>query len=63
MATAARLGGQRGGETQSLRQVALASFIGIDDGPFLPSHRGDVALVGAVFTKTRLAGRPRSPRA
>jgi MFS transporter, MHS family, shikimate and dehydroshikimate transport protein len=28
MATAARLGGQRGGDTQSLRQVALASFIG-----------------------------------
>jgi len=28
MATASRLGGQRGGETQSLRQVALASFIG-----------------------------------
>src|SRR4051812_29141447 len=28
MATASRLGGQRGGETQSLRQVALASFVG-----------------------------------
>jgi MHS family shikimate/dehydroshikimate transporter-like MFS transporter len=28
MATAERLGGQRSGETQSLRQVALASFIG-----------------------------------
>jgi MFS transporter, MHS family, shikimate and dehydroshikimate transport protein len=28
MATAERLGGQRAGETQSLRQVALASFIG-----------------------------------
>jgi endonuclease V-like protein UPF0215 family len=34
----------------------FANFIGIDDGPFDPSHRGDVALVGAVYTKQRLEG-------
>jgi endonuclease V-like protein UPF0215 family len=30
--------------------------MGIDDAPFDRSHRGDVGLVGAVFTRTRLDG-------
>jgi len=32
------------------------NVIGFDDAPFLPSHRGDVRLIGAVFCRTRLDG-------
>lgn len=32
------------------------NFIGVDDAPFAPQHRGDVALVGAFYTGTRLDG-------
>ena len=34
----------------------LSNSIGIDDAPFDRSHRGDVAIIGAVFTRTRLDG-------
>lgn len=34
----------------------LSNVIGIDDGPFEREHRGDVPMVGAVFTRTRLDG-------
>jgi endonuclease V-like protein UPF0215 family len=32
------------------------NVIGFDDGPFRPDHRGDVLLVGAVCSRTRLDG-------
>jgi uncharacterized protein len=38
------------------RRRRLSNTIGIDDGPFDRGHRGDVALVGVVFTRTRLDG-------
>jgi endonuclease V-like protein UPF0215 family len=34
----------------------LSNSIGIDDAPFDRSHRGDVGLVAAVFTRARLDG-------
>lgn len=34
----------------------FSNVIGIDDAPFERSHRGDVALIGVVFTRTRLDG-------
>lgn len=34
----------------------LSNSIGIDDAPFDRAHRGDVGLVGAVFTRARLDG-------
>jgi len=34
----------------------ISHVIGIDDAPFLPGHRGDVVIVGAVFAGTRLEG-------
>jgi hypothetical protein len=34
----------------------LSNSIGIDDAPFDRRHRGDVAIVGVVFTRTRLDG-------
>lgn len=34
----------------------FSNSIGIDDAPFDRRHRGDVAIVGAVFTRTRLDG-------
>ena len=34
----------------------LRNFVGVDDGPFAPDHRGDVPMVGAVFTGDRLDG-------
>lgn len=34
----------------------LSNTIGIDDAPFDRSHRGDVAIVAVVFTRTRLDG-------
>jgi len=36
--------------------MSLSNTIGFDDGPFTPQHRGDVDLVGAVFTGVRLDG-------
>lgn len=30
--------------------------IGIDDSPFAPEHRGDVLVVGAIFSGTRMEG-------
>jgi uncharacterized protein len=34
----------------------LSNVIGIDDAPFLRSHRGDVGIVGAILTRHRLDG-------
>jgi endonuclease V-like protein UPF0215 family len=34
----------------------FANFMGIDDGPFPPGHRGDVTLVGTMYTQHRLDG-------
>lgn len=34
----------------------LSNSIGVDDAPFERSHRGNVGLVGVVFTRTRLDG-------
>lgn len=34
----------------------ISHVIGFDDAPFRPEHRGDVGLVGAVFTGGRLDG-------
>jgi hypothetical protein len=34
----------------------LSNVIGFDDAPFARGHRGDVLLVGAVFSGTRLDG-------
>jgi uncharacterized protein len=34
----------------------LSNVLGVDDAPFERSHRGDVALVGAVCSRTRLDG-------
>jgi hypothetical protein len=33
---------------------ALTNTIGFDDGPFAPDHRGDVDLIGTVFSGLRL---------
>lgn len=35
---------------------AFSNYVGFDDGPFRRDHRGDVPLVGAVMTRTRLDG-------
>jgi len=35
---------------------ALSNVVGFDDAPCPPGHRGDVPLVGAVFSRTRLDG-------
>ena len=34
----------------------ITHVIGFDDAPFLPSHRGDVPVIGAVFCGLRLDG-------
>jgi endonuclease V-like protein UPF0215 family len=34
----------------------ISHVIGIDDAPFVPAHRGDVLIVGAVFAGGRLEG-------
>jgi endonuclease V-like protein UPF0215 family len=34
----------------------ISHVIGIDDAPFLPDHRGDVDVIGAVFCRRRLEG-------
>ena len=34
----------------------ISNTIGVDDAPFERAHRGDVKIVGAVFTRTRLDG-------
>jgi len=36
--------------------MSLSNTIGFDDGPFTPVHRGDVDLIGAVFSGLRLDG-------
>jgi endonuclease V-like protein UPF0215 family len=36
--------------------MSLSNTIGFDDGPFAPAHRGDVDLIGAVFSGLRLDG-------
>ncbi|EYF04354.1 Hypothetical protein CAP_4618 [Chondromyces apiculatus DSM 436] len=36
--------------------AGLSHVIGVDDAPFLREHRGDVAIVGAVFAGSRLEG-------
>src|SRR5690606_6618746 len=48
--------GGRGLLRCSLVARRLSNSIGIDDAPFDRSHRGDVAIVGVVFTRTRLDG-------
>ncbi|MGD8588026.1 MAG: DUF99 family protein [Chromatiales bacterium] len=35
---------------------AITHVVGFDDAPFLPSHRGDVRIIGAVFCRLRLEG-------
>jgi endonuclease V-like protein UPF0215 family len=35
---------------------AITHVVGFDDAPFLPSHRGDVRIIGAVFCGLRLEG-------
>ena len=35
---------------------SLSNTIGFDDGPFSPVHRGDVDLIGTVFSGLRLDG-------
>lgn len=34
----------------------ISNVVGIDDAPFERAHRGDVPIVGAVLTRTRLDG-------
>lgn len=34
----------------------LTNVVGIDDAPFVREHRGDVAVIGAVCSRTRLDG-------
>ena len=34
----------------------ITNVIGFDDAPFERTHRGDVLLIGAVFSRTRLDG-------
>ncbi|MEA3276720.1 MAG: DUF99 family protein [Pseudomonadota bacterium] len=41
---------------QSTLTRSYSHAIGFDDGPFLPAHRGDVDLIGAVFSGPRLDG-------
>jgi endonuclease V-like protein UPF0215 family len=36
--------------------MSLSNSVGFDDGPFPPHHRGDVDLIGAVFSGLRLEG-------
>lgn len=36
--------------------AAPANTVGFDDAPFVPGHRGDVPVVGAVYAGTRLDG-------
>jgi endonuclease V-like protein UPF0215 family len=36
--------------------MAISHVVGFDDSPFERAHRGDVAVVGAVFSGTRLEG-------
>ncbi len=36
--------------------TSYSHIIGIDDAPFLPEHRGDVLIVGAVYAAHRLEG-------
>jgi endonuclease V-like protein UPF0215 family len=38
------------------RRQQLSHVIAFDDAPFPPEHRGDVLLVGAVFSRLRLEG-------
>ncbi len=35
---------------------ALSNLLGVDDAPFARDHRGDVPIVGTVFTRRRLDG-------
>jgi endonuclease V-like protein UPF0215 family len=39
-----------------MRDAAISNVIGFDDFPFPRSHRGDVQMVGAVFSGLRLDG-------
>jgi endonuclease V-like protein UPF0215 family len=34
----------------------ITHVVGFDDAPFLPNHRGDVRIIGAVFCRLRLEG-------
>jgi len=36
--------------------MSLTNVIGFDDGAFTREHRGDVLLVGTIFSRTRLEG-------
>jgi len=37
-------------------ETRLNHVVGFDDGPFRPDHRGDVDVIGAVFSGQRLEG-------
>lgn len=39
-----------------MRRPTLSHVIGIDDAPFARTHRGDILIVGAVFSGMRLEG-------
>lgn len=39
-----------------MRKDRISNVMGVDDAPFPRGHRGDVPLVGAVCTRTRLDG-------
>ena len=39
-----------------MRRGAISNVVGFDDFPFARPHRGDVRVVGAVFSGTRLDG-------
>ncbi len=36
--------------------MSISNIIGFDDAPFSRAHRGDVRLIGTVFSRTRLDG-------
>lgn len=40
----------------SASKTRMQHVVGFDDGPFEPGHRGDVDLIGAVFSGPRLDG-------
>lgn len=39
-----------------MRRASISNVVGFDDSPFARAHRGDVRVVGAVFSGARLDG-------
>ena len=39
-----------------MRRIAISNVVGFDDSPFARTHRGDVRVVGTVFSGLRLDG-------